>query len=62
VTSFRVAWWRKDIPDLQAAYSGLKRAKVGRMARLRGDVETMENVAVSGVDDGIGKMSDAVAS
>ena len=62
VTSFRVAWWRKDIPDLQAAYSELKRAKVGRMARLRGDVETMENVAVSGVDDGIGKMSDAVAS
>ena len=38
VTSFRVAWWRKDIPDLQAAYSELKRAKVGRMARLRGDV------------------------
>lgn len=55
VISFRVAWWRKDIPDLQAAYSELKRAKVGRMARLRGDVETMENVAVSGVDDGIGK-------
>jgi Initiator Replication protein, WH1/Initiator Rep protein, WH2 len=40
VTGFRVAWWRKDVPDLQAAYSELKRVKVGRMARLRGKVET----------------------
>jgi hypothetical protein len=48
VISFRVAWWRKDVPDLQAAYSELKRAKVGRMARLRGRVETMENIAGDG--------------
>jgi hypothetical protein len=41
VTGFRVAWWRKDIPDLQAAYSELKRVKVGRMARLRGKVEAV---------------------
>jgi hypothetical protein len=44
VISFRMAWWRKDVPDLQAAYSELKRAKVGRMARLRGRVETTEGI------------------
>jgi len=41
VVGFRLAWWRKDIPDLQAAYSELKRVKVGRMARLRKRVETL---------------------
>jgi Initiator Replication protein len=50
VTSFRVAWWRKDVPDLQAAYSELKRAKVGRMARLRGKVE---EVAGNGGEGGL---------
>jgi Initiator Replication protein len=49
VTGFRVAWWRKDIPDLQAAYSELKRVKVGRMARLRGKVEVE---TLSGNGDG----------
>ena len=39
VTGFRLAWWRKDIPDLQAAYRELKRVKVGRMARLQGKTE-----------------------
>ena len=42
VTGFRVAWWRKDVPDLQAAYNELKRVKTGRLARLRGKVETSE--------------------
>lgn len=41
VVGFRLAWWRKDIPDLQAAYSELKRVKVGRIARLRKRVETL---------------------
>jgi hypothetical protein len=40
VTGFRVAWWRKDAPDLQTAYRELKQVKTGRMARLRGNVET----------------------
>jgi hypothetical protein len=40
VTGFTVAWLEKDIPDLQAAYSELKRVKIGRLARLRGKVET----------------------
>ncbi len=44
VTGFRLSWWRKDVPDLQAAYRELKRPKVGRAARLRGLVETAEPV------------------
>ena len=39
VTGFRVAWWRKDLPDLQAAHRELKRVKTGRLARLRGETE-----------------------
>lgn len=42
VTGFSVSWWEKDIPDLQAAHKELKRVKVGRLARLRGKVETTE--------------------
>jgi len=42
VTGFRVSWWRKDVPDLQPAYSELKQPKVGRRARLQGRVETTE--------------------
>jgi hypothetical protein len=41
VTGFRVAWWRKDIPDLQAAHHELKRVKTGRLARLRGKVDSV---------------------
>lgn len=40
VTGFRVSWWRKDLPDLQSAYQELKRVKTGRMARLKGGLET----------------------
>lgn len=39
VTGFRMSWWRKDLPDLQAAHEELNRAKVGRMARLQKRVE-----------------------
>jgi hypothetical protein len=42
VTGFRVSWWRKDVADLQAAYSELKQPKVGRRARLEGRVEHAE--------------------
>src|SRR5271170_6721978 len=41
VTGFRVAWWRKDLPDLQAAHQELKRVKTGRLARLRGKHESI---------------------
>jgi hypothetical protein len=42
VVAFRVSWWRKELPDLQAAYRELNRVRVGRMARLRGQVETVQ--------------------
>jgi hypothetical protein len=48
VTGFTVAWWRKDVPELKKAYEELKRAKVGRIARLAGKVEetkSLEDVA-----------------
>ena len=35
VTGFRISWWKKDTPALQAAYHELKQPKVGRMARLK---------------------------
>lgn len=57
VTGFRVSWWRKDIPELQAAYSELKQPKVGRRARLMGTVEKTSAVLQSisaGKVDGAG--------
>jgi hypothetical protein len=48
VTRFRVSWWRKDIPELQAAYRELNQPKVGRMARLREEVETVEATPLQG--------------
>jgi len=42
VTGFRVSWWRKESPDLHAAYHELKRVKTGRLARLKGKTETAE--------------------
>jgi hypothetical protein len=48
VTGFRVSWWRKDVPDLQAAYGELKRPKVGRRARLQGRVGTVAVTAAFG--------------
>jgi hypothetical protein len=41
VTGFRVSWWRKDISELRAAYTELKRVKGGRIARLRGKSEVV---------------------
>jgi plasmid replication initiation protein len=35
VTGFLISWWRKDEPELRAAYDELKQPKVGRMARLK---------------------------
>ncbi len=48
VTGFRVAWWRKDIPDLQAAHQELKRVKTGRLARLRGKTEAVTQIDQDG--------------
>jgi hypothetical protein len=42
VTGFRVSWWRKGEEELKEAYRELNQPKVGRMARLREEVETIE--------------------
>jgi Initiator Replication protein, WH1/Initiator Rep protein, WH2 len=45
VTGFRVSWWRKDEEELKSAYQELNQPKVGRMARLRGEVVSTEVAA-----------------
>jgi hypothetical protein len=42
VTGFRVSWWRKEKSELKEAYEELNQPKVGRMARLRDEVEQLE--------------------
>lgn len=37
VTGFRVSWWRKNEDQLKSAYSEIKRSKVGRISRLKGE-------------------------
>lgn len=39
ITGFRVSWWRKSLPELHQAHAELSRSKVGRLARLSGQVE-----------------------
>lgn len=46
VTGFRVSWWRKDTPALEAAYRELKRSKVGRLQRLAGTVEASTSLGL----------------
>jgi hypothetical protein len=45
VTGFRVAWWRKNAEQLKEAYKEIKQPKVGRIARLTGNVEKMVEYA-----------------
>jgi hypothetical protein len=42
ITAVTLAWWCKEGDDFRAAYAERQRSKVGRMARLRGDVVTIE--------------------
>ena len=39
VTHVRVYWWRKDIDGLKEAYAELQRPKVGRRARIAGEID-----------------------
>ena len=39
VTHVRVYWWRKDVDGLKEAYAELQRPKVGRKARISGEIE-----------------------
>lgn len=64
VTGFRVSWWRKELPDLQAAYHELKRVKTGRLARLKGNFETAEALDYASasplIEDRVKKTADAM--
>lgn len=44
VTGFRVSWWRKEASELKEAFAELNRPRIGRMARLRGEVEQVGEV------------------
>lgn len=55
VTGFRVSWWRKDTPALEATYRELKRSKVGRLQRLAG---TVERATALGLPQGVGDALD----
>jgi hypothetical protein len=45
IHSVTVAWWRKTGDDFRASIEERNRSKLGRMARLRGQVETAEPIA-----------------
>jgi hypothetical protein len=40
INGVTLAWWRKEGDEFRAAYAERSRSKLGRMARLRGQVET----------------------
>ncbi len=41
ITGVTLAWWRKEGDEFRTAYAERRRSKLGRMARLRGEVETV---------------------
>ena len=47
VVGFTVGWWKKDVEELKEAFTEVRRSKVGRKARISGDVEAVE-VALEG--------------
>lgn len=44
VTQIRVYWWRKEVDDLKKAYAELQRPKVGRKARISGEIEKVVDI------------------
>jgi len=46
VTGVTLAWWRKEGDEFRAAYAERRRSKLGRMARLRGEVEVIDSANV----------------
>lgn len=44
VTHIRVGWWRKDINALKDAYAELQRPKVGRKARISGEIDQIVDI------------------
>jgi hypothetical protein len=56
-----ISWWRKSGEEYRAALQERNRSKVGRMARLRGQVETMESGKQTTENDDTEQRIDAVA-
>lgn len=46
ISGVTLAWWRKEGEEFRAAYAERRRSKLGRMARLRGEVEVIESANV----------------
>ena len=46
VTGVTLAWWRKEGDEFRAAHAERRRSKLGRMARLRGEVEVIDRDSV----------------
>lgn len=44
VTHVRVYWWRKDIEELKQAYAELQRPRVGRRARISGEIDQLVDI------------------
>lgn len=47
VIGVTVGWWQKDIDDLKAAYTEVRRSRVGRKARIADKVEEVVSVQTS---------------
>ena len=56
-----ISWWRKSGDEYRAAMQERNRSKVGRMARLRGEVETIVSTSMQIPGSG-GDADDALAS
>ncbi len=56
-----ISWWRKSGDEYRAAMQERNRSKVGRMARLRGEVETAAN-ALANIPPLVIDVDDALAS
>ncbi len=46
ITGVVLAWWRKDGEEYRATYQERQRSKLGRMARLKGEVQSMTPLSV----------------
>ena len=57
-----ISWWRKSSEEFRAAMQERNRSKVGRMARLRGQVEALESVKMVAASHNEITSHDAMAS
>jgi len=45
ITGVTLGWWRKDTDEYRATYQERQRSKLGRMARLKGNVEVVSSLS-----------------